>query len=204
MRKALNLFLGLTSCAMLSHASLTPVNQLISDNGNGTYTWFYEITLDTLQQIDSNNVPVVTLYDFYGYVPGSLNVITPDWTGDDTATITAPPSGALPLGGIDDPLAINFTFTYTGVLPAVGDAIEGVGDPVLTFSANSIYSQVRLSPFSSKASKDNDGGADEGTFAGNQGSYEAPQSVIPEPASMSLIGGAFLALGAFRKRLMKR
>ena len=204
MRKVLTLFLGLTSAAMLSHASLTPVNQLIAPNGDGTYTWFYDVTLDTLQQIDENNPPVVTLYDFYGYVPGSLNVISPDWTGDDSATVTAPPSGALPLGGVDDALGVNFTFTYTGTLPSTGNAIEGVGDPILTFSAVSIYNQVRLSPFSSKASKDNDLGADEGTFAGNQGSYEAPQSVIPEPASMSLLGGALLALAGLRGRLTKR
>jgi PEP-CTERM motif len=208
MRKAWSLVLGLTSAAMLSHASLTPFLQGVgAGDSAGTFKYFYDVTLDTGQQIDENNQPSLVFYDFYGYVAGTLAVTGPGaavWTASDSEMVSAPPSGTLPLGTSDSPAAVNFRFTYTGALPSTGAAIEGVGDVVLSFTADSIYNQVRLTPFSSLASKDNDPGIDEGTGYGAQGQAEAPTSAVPEPATMSLLGGSLLVLAGIQRRFKNR
>jgi hypothetical protein len=105
---------------------------LDSTSPSGSYTQFnYSASLTSSDQIVTGNS--FTIYDFAGYVPGSITAPA-GWTASVQA-LTPPPNVLLSHG--DDPAYLNLTFTYTGSAPITNSttitgfsAVSVSGDPV--------------------------------------------------------------------------
>jgi hypothetical protein len=96
----------------------------------------------------------------------------------------------------DNPSVENVTFYYNG------SAQNGPQDPVLTFTLNSSIGSVNEGgAFTYQTNGENENGGytmiDQG-----QGQLSVPNGV-PEPASLSLMGGSLLALSLLSRRLVR-
>ena len=198
MKKILGLVMGLTFSAMLSQAALIPILATSGESVDnpGATTYFYTVSLADDEQLGTpGNDDMLVIYDFFGYVPGSLAIQdgAGSWTGE-----AVPGTGPYPTGADDlefgDTEEVNLVFRYTGI------PTEGPQDPILSFTADSIYSAQRLGDFQAMDSKNSPNPLEEGTPATNEGNVAVPANPIPEPATLSLMAGALLSLGLLRRR----
>jgi PEP-CTERM motif len=177
----------------LSLANIIPTLDTVVPNG-AAFTWTYDLQLSSDQTVFSGPAPAsnpvnqsrsdagafLTLYDFFGFVPGSC--ISPaGWT------CTAQNVGFRPadVSATDDAGIVNITWTYTS-----GPDISGQpnGIDLGAFLIDSIYSQTDLVSYTARAIKNN--GASIDTFADNVGQTAGPINpalTIPEPGSMALM-----------------
>jgi len=192
------LILATLVLAGFANASIIPgLNGSPVLNGDGTYTWNYSIGGDNTEELVAGNYAqcqggvscgtFFTIYDFNGYVAGSIASTDSNWIA--TAQLTGlTPSGQ---GGIvDNPAIWNLTFSWNGPTQVVG--AEG------GFSAGSLYGNSQVGQFTFQAIKIQNGLPDQG-----QGSIFVPMG-IPEPTSMALIGGGLIGLAFLRRKLAKR
>ncbi|MBS0360390.1 MAG: PEPxxWA-CTERM sorting domain-containing protein [Proteobacteria bacterium] len=169
-----------------AHASIIPVLANITNDGDGTYTFSYTGTLAADQGVTKGSELVI--FDFAGYVPGSIQVPTPDIS----ASIQDSSSLALPPGMVDNPNIPNLVFTWEGPdFNTVGAASADI--PFSGLSAKSTLSGEQMGAFSALAVKNS--GAQAGTLTLNQGYVSVPAGV-PEPMSWSLMILGFGGLGA--------
>ena len=188
MKRKVTLLLGLIGSAVVSQAALIPI-LLSTDPGGlpGTTEYSYTVSLAADERIDTINPAELTVFGFDGYVDGTLTVGigAPDWAG--VALIAGPTH--------------NLVFTYSG------SAVNGPVNPVLSFSADSIYSDQKLSTFTATDSKNSPNPTEDGTPAFNGGAVAVPaaaDTAVPEPATMALVGFSLLALGALRRGASNR
>jgi hypothetical protein len=88
------------AASLLSFDRVTPT-------GTGTYTWGYQFFLSPYVRLTKGDS--VTIYDFHGFVPGSIQV--PAGWAATWARTTPPPSSVQLLLG-DDPTEFDLTFTW--------------------------------------------------------------------------------------------
>lgn len=177
--------------AGLANATITVTTPTIT--GTGPYTWTYGITGDTAEQVVAGNYATCmggtacgtffTIYDFQGYVAGSIFAPT-GWTGTTMATGLTP-SGQL----VTDSSVVNLVFTYNGATIPV-PTLSGFGAQT---SFNTINNGGTFSYEAQKIS--NPSAPDQG-----QGPLNVPQSSVPEPISMTMLGGGLAVLGLLRFR----
>src|SRR5262249_49353177 len=79
----------------------------VTSTGTGTFTWGYQFFLSPYVRLTKGDS--VTIYDFAGFVPGSIQVPT-GWAAT-WARMTPPPSSVQLLLG-DDPNEFNLTITW--------------------------------------------------------------------------------------------
>jgi hypothetical protein len=131
-----------------------------------------------------------TIYDFVGYVGGTVASTNSDWTASvqlvgPTPSLTSPP---------DSPSVENLVFTYIGPVSAGPQTFDG-------FSAVSTDSTINTSGFFSyEAQKtSNLSSPDEGL-----GPVKVPEAATPEPVSVGLLGGALLGIAVLSRRKFAR
>jgi hypothetical protein len=183
-------FLATLLCAGFANATITP----ILDAGNptadgGNFLWTYSIDLSTDEQLAPSN-SFFTIYDFVGYVAGSVTAPNANWTAT-VQLVGTTPSGVLPT---DSASLENLVFTYVGPVSAGPQAIDG-------FSAISTDSTTNPNgTFSYQAQKTSNLTApDQGL-----GPIDVPATATPEPASVGLLGGALLGLAVLSRRKFAR
>jgi hypothetical protein len=186
-------FLATLLFAGFANATITP----ILDSGNptadgGNFLWTYNIDLSTDEQLAPSN-SFFTIYDFVGYVGGTVAVTGPasaDWTASvqlvgPTPTLTNPPDSA----SIE-----NLVFTYIGPVSVGPQNFDG-------FSAVSTDSTINTGGFFSyQAQKtSNTTTPDQGL-----GPIDVPATATPEPASVGLLGGVLLGVAVLTRRKFAR
>jgi hypothetical protein len=185
MKKVLSIvFAGLVTVG-LANAAITTA--LVDVTGSGPYTWNYEISVDSLEELVAGT-SYFTIYDFTDYVPGTITAPT-GWT-DSVQLLGITPATQNPT---DSATLENLTFTY-----------EGTGNPTnisdLTgFSAESSLGSVASTggQFTYQATKISTGGLDQGI-----GSVEVP-TATPEPVTTGLIGLALVGMAVARRKFAR-
>lgn len=161
--------------------SITP------EGGNFRYSYSASIT----DQDEIANGDFFAIFDFNGYVSGSIMADEPDFVGtvQNTGPINPPD---VVLSDPDNPNVENLVFTYTGGAPIPGAIV------LFGFSALSIYDQTTQDQFDGRNTKIVDG-----TPVDSVGFVDVPMvTAVPEPASFvlaGLAGGAGLLFMRRRK-----
>jgi hypothetical protein len=184
----------------IANANIIPFNTSVT--GSGPYTWNYRFDVSADQTAQIGPAPTInpvlpltiptlnvgsflTIYDFFGYVPGSCSGSS-GWTCT-TQNVGFTPSDTLPT---DNPNILNITWTYTGG----GSNI--VGPASLTgFSAQSTSNLNTTVSYTSRGVKTGDG-----SIGDNVGTTKAP-SAVPEPVTLILFGTGLLGLFGIRRKL---
>jgi hypothetical protein len=134
---------------------------------------------------------VLIIYDFAGYVAGSISAGIYAADVDASTELT---SAFAPIGFLDDPLLVNLVFRWKGApFNAIGGPFSDVDFAGLT--ARSIYSSTTLDGFVGLTTINN--GAATGQKDFNAGAVAVPEAVIvPEPATWALMIMGFGLAGA--------
>ena len=174
-----------------AHAHVLPSLESISGVGPN-YTYTYDAALDSLQRIENDDY--FTIYDFAGYVPGSI--AGPAGWNATAQLVGITPGDVLPA---DDPGLWNLTWTRTGgeilTTPLGWDLGDG-------FTADSTLNHTITGTFVGSATRDH------GPLAlskiSNIGDIEVPgpASSTPEPCTLALLGLGAAPL-ALRRRSRK-
>jgi hypothetical protein len=145
--------------------------------GSGLYRYAYTAVLQS-NVFEAGDYFV--LYDFHGYVPGSMTSPNSDWTMDDSATIGPYPGNPIQESGA----AVNLLWVYQGV------NLSAANGPLLLgkFSADSRSGQVGRVPFAGV------------TDGGNLDFLDTAAGPIPEPSTSALFAGGLLAIMYARRR----
>jgi hypothetical protein len=137
----------------------------------------------------------LTLYDFGGYVPGSLK-INPTFASE--FTITEQNTGITPTGISvpDSPSVPNFTATYTG--PALTTSTNFID----LFTLNTTFTGQTPAGSNFAGQDFKSSGPSNGTPVAAFGFITTPSvSAVPEPASLVLLGlGCAMILGVTQHR----
>ena len=154
--------------------------------GTGPYTWTYTFTLLTGQTMRAG--AYVTIYDFYGWVPGSQFAPSALWNLTTNATSVAQGPNPInpPITPNENNTVINLSWLW------LGPDIVGAGQSLGTFGADSTINDSQLGIYAEQSTLN--GGA--GTSS--QGFTLTPN---PEPTTMVLYGiGAIGLLGIWKRR----
>jgi hypothetical protein len=200
MKRAL-LFSVVSMLALSLSAKANIIPSVVSVTGTGPFTWNYMAHLTTDERLDPaatngstcSGAPCVppgtffTIYDFNGYVGGSVHASAPGW-GATAQFVGVTPQNTSPA---DNPQIINLTFMYTGSVVSGPHDFSG-------FSAKSVFNHSKLGMFSTQATKNV--GDTIGTTDRSLGNVLVPQGNAPEPVSFLLMGSGLLGLSLLRRR----
>jgi hypothetical protein len=194
--KRLLLAAGVAICLSgAAHASITPALATIAASGSD-FMFTYNATLSGDEGLTNGSQLVI--FDFAGYVPGSIFSPSPDIVASvemvanfDTA------SGGVQVNPMftDDPTLPDLVFTY------IGPDFQTSGGPFAAASlgglgAISTLGGMRLDGFSSRAIS-NSGLGTVGTASFNNGAVGvAAATAVPEPASWALLIVGFGGVGS--------
>lgn len=171
--------------------------QGVTNNGPNNRTWTYQGTLGPDEGVRSGDRLVI--FDFGGYIPGSIFTPSANLVGTTEFTSTDPVTP----GFNDDPNIINLVFTY------IGPDFRNSGGPFppLDFNglgARSTFSFGGADAFFTLTTKNNPDGVPGGsnTPVFTLGNVTVPNAV-PEPASWALMLGGFGLLGLTTRRRVR-
>lgn len=187
---------ALLAAATGAQAALIPTLSTIT-NAGGDYTWTYDDTLSGDTGLMSGNRFV--LFDFTGYVPGSVaspySFFTASTELVSTGLLTVP-------GEVDDPNKVNLVFTYNG---APYQTASGPFAPTdyLGFTAHSIYGALARDTFAALTVKHNPnnrpGGTGTPVYDAGFVTVPAP-GAVPEPATWAMMISGFGGAGMMLRR----
>jgi hypothetical protein len=173
---------------------------IVTMNGVDDHTWSYDVFLGPNSRLNAPGTPcnaivpggicdgLLTIYDFAGYIPGSIATTAADWTLGPVQNLGLTPSGVTPS---DDPGILNLSWEYVGgggiMAPAASALFLG------TFSARSTHNLPKDDDYAGRTAF--------GTSNLRSANLDVTQtpSAIPEPGSVLLLGSALLAF-AFSAR----
>lgn len=184
MRKHLSLVgtaaaIGLVALSSAAKADILPstAGPTVTANGNGTFTWTYEVFVTGAQTVNPGNS--FTFYDFQGFT-GQATATNGQFT--PTTTLVSPAPVITPFGAVtpNDSAGIpNITFTFSGATPIVGQGINGTS--LGTFSLVSTLGGPGVrNPFLGRGTD-----TDSGLLNANITNYIAP---VPEPGEYAVAG----------------
>ena len=131
----------------------------------------------------------LVIFDFAGYVPGSVTAVNPNIVAsvELTSSLTPPP------GADDNPTLFNLVFTWEG------GPFQNTGGPFADtdfagLSAASTFSNSTLDGFAAVAVTNNGSAQGQPTF--NDGFVGVPRVGVPEPAAWALMVLGFGGIGA--------
>lgn len=178
---------GLATLLMGAKAEAGFTITLASVTGSGPYTYNYTAQITAGDEIRTGDF--FRIYDFYGYVPGSISAPA-GWTAS-TALVnpTPPPNVLIPLG--DDPAVTNLIWTYTAAPTIVG--------PTTIFNFTAQSNLILVGNTKNYVGRNTQGG---GPTAGQPvdavGEVRVP--AVPEPTSLISTSLGVVALGLFHAR----
>lgn len=185
MRKLLLAASMLSGLATGAYASVIPVLDSVAPDG-ANFKFSYVGTLAGDQGLINGSRLII--YDFAGYVPGSISADgLPITVSTELVSSLVPPFG-------DNPTLMNLVFTWNG------GPFQTTGGPFPDtdfngLSAESTFSGVTLASFAAQTVTNN--GAATGRPAFNFGEVGVPIAmVVPEPTSWALLLLGFGGLGA--------
>lgn len=159
--------------------------------GAGPFTWSYRAQINAGDEIRTGNF--FRVYDFYGYVPGSITAPA-GWTASvANSNPTPPPNVFIPLG--DDAAVANLIFTYTGVATIAGPTT------LFGFSAQSQFSATQNNQKNYVGRSTQASGTNAGDPVDVVGNLTVPN--VPEPASVISTGLGIVLLGLVHARRRK-
>ena len=168
--------------------------QSITNNGPNDNTFRYQGTLGPDEGLRSGDRLVI--YDFGGYIDGSIFTPSAQVIGSTEFTSTDPVTP----GFNDDPNIVNLVFTY------VGPDFRNVDGPFAPLDFNGLGARTTFSfgsadAFFTLTTKNNPNGAPGGsnTPVFTLGSVTVP-TAVPEPATWAMMLGGFGLLGAATRR----
>ncbi len=187
--KAIALFtavFGLMSISEVADAGILPIKVTVTPDGpNFRYTYGIMLTSD------SKLTPgdYFTIYDFYGYIPGSISS-----DGLHPFTYSVSNVGTTPLGTVpfDDPNVPNLTFIYNGSTELNGQI--GLGN----FWALSPYNLTTEGAFTARSHRQVDSKVDSNITDTLVPSPDVPPPQVPEPATLTMLGLGLPLIGAVR------
>lgn len=190
-RLKLPLVAALLTCAGAASAAIVTLESVVAVPGG--FQFNYEGSIAPDEGIISGNRLII--FDFAGYVPGSIFV--PDANTVGSVELSSATPFIIP-GQTDDPTLFNLVFTY------VGPDFNNTGGPFpptdfMNFGAVSIFSNTRLDAFTTFLVKNNPA-ASENTALLTLGVTQVPQ--VPEPAAwaMMITGFGMVGYAARRRR----
>jgi hypothetical protein len=188
---------------LLTLAGGSPTN-----NGNGTYTYNYDVYLTGGYQLNSaggggNTANLFTFYDIAGYVPSSAvsNATGFAQSGVSEQLVGVTPANTAPA---DSATVENVTFRYTSptvMSNAIGSPDELLGT-VSFLSTDGIVGTSNVM-YAAAAQKFTPGSPANGEEA-NDVSFVAGPTVIPAPPTLFMVGSALPLLGAAFFRRLRR
>ncbi|HPU15077.1 MAG TPA: PEPxxWA-CTERM sorting domain-containing protein [Polymorphobacter sp.] len=176
-----------------AHAAIMSLGSIAPSGSN--FQWTYGSTLGPDEGVKAGSKFI--LFDFDGYVPGSIFSSVANLT-PSTELFSGTPF-VIP-GQTDDPTLTNLVFTWNGPAFQIG------GGPYPSFTFNglgalSIFYKSKLDAFTTWTVKNNPVRA-AGTPVVTMGEDQLPTASIPEPATWvsMLIGFSMLGVAVRRRR----
>jgi hypothetical protein len=204
---------GCVFAAPVAQAAITPTLTAVTPNGDGTFTFSYNVDLAEDQNANNDGVfPVglsttptepgtpsnlfmdyFTIYDFAGLIDATSSTQPAGWTFS-FALVGPTPSSTT---AADDPGLINIYWVRTG------EDLMGPQD-LGTFTVRSAFGLVALDNYTSDATRSQ--GPTAGSAVASIGSTNVPQAsggvvfAVSEPGTLMLLGSGLLSLGLLRRR----
>jgi hypothetical protein len=198
--------------AVPAQAALIPTLDSVTPVG-GNFSFDYSVLLTGDEGLSTHAInPLnhvnyrseLVIYDFSGYVPGSVFTDNPLFTSSVQLTS---PTATVPPGYTDDPTILNLVFSY------IGPDLHTSGGPfppldLGTFGALSTLPGTMVGAFGSIAVKNTglafpSGSANTAAF--NQGTVFTPSSATPEASTWAMTILGFGAIGStLRQRSRQR
>ena len=179
------LLVGVTLFSAETRAGLITLDGTSSSGANTFFS--YAIAVPSGDSIATGNF--FRIYDFDGYVPGSITAPA-GWTASVALTNNVPPPTVV-LNHGDDPAIFNLVFTYTGSTPLLP------GAPITGFTATTTDNAISANPKDAVAQFTSTSSPGVGSFDAYIGNIAVPTNVaVPEPASMISSGLGMMILAA--------
>ncbi len=201
------MFLAVAALLISIPASATVLivsNPTITPNGPADFTWAYDVFLGPNSRLNppgtpcTANVPngicdgLLTIYDFDGYIPGSIMTTAVNWTLGPVQFLGITPINVLPS---DDAAILNLSWEYIGQTTVQASPLSALF--LGTFSARSTLDTPVNGEYAGR------------TAFGNQNQRSAnldgtlTPSSVPEPATVLLFGSALLGLAFSARRRLR-